>query len=256
MEYHIVKNKKSNGFPLLSARYARVAFTLAEVLITLGIIGVVAALTLPALITNYKKQEIATRLKASQSVISQMLNMSIAEHGDPVNWDFAYVNGTEANSGLSKNLIINLTEKYFLPYLNDTKRSSYMTLAEAGYSEPYHNADGSLNTHNLNALNKNQYVIELANGVSILVYMNSSDITHTLTNILLYIDVNGKRKPNVFGRDTFVAEIKSSSGRFEWLGHGYNRNSLILSCLKSNLSCGELIMHDGWEIKEDYPIKI
>ena len=34
----------------------KLAFTLAEVLITLGIIGVVAALTLPALISNYKKQ--------------------------------------------------------------------------------------------------------------------------------------------------------------------------------------------------------
>ena len=31
-------------------------FTLAEVLITLGIIGVVAALTLPSLVTNYQKQ--------------------------------------------------------------------------------------------------------------------------------------------------------------------------------------------------------
>ena len=231
-------------------------FTLSEVLITLGVIGVVAALTLPSLITNYKKQEIATRLKASQSMISQMLNMSIAEHGDPVNWDFANVSGTEANAGLSKNLIINLTEKYFLPYLNDAKRSGYMTLAQAGYSEPYHNADGTLNSFNLNALNKNQYVIELANGVTIMVYMNSSAETNTLTNILLYIDVNGKRKPNVFGRDVFVAQIKSDSGRFEWLGHGYTREGLIFSCLNNNLSCGELIMHDGWEIKDDYPIKI
>lgn len=33
------------------------AFTLAEVLITLGIIGVVAALTIPGLITNFQKRE-------------------------------------------------------------------------------------------------------------------------------------------------------------------------------------------------------
>lgn len=38
-------------------------FTLAEILITLGIIGVVAALTMPALIANYQKQEILSRLK-------------------------------------------------------------------------------------------------------------------------------------------------------------------------------------------------
>ena len=38
-------------------------FTLAEVLITLGIIGVVAALTLPSLITNYQKKQIVAQLK-------------------------------------------------------------------------------------------------------------------------------------------------------------------------------------------------
>ena len=39
----------------------KAAFTLAEVLITLGIIGVVAALTMPSLIAHYRKQEIETR---------------------------------------------------------------------------------------------------------------------------------------------------------------------------------------------------
>ena len=47
----------------------RVAFTLAEVLITLGIIGVVAALTMPALISNYKKTVYVNQLKKSVSVI-------------------------------------------------------------------------------------------------------------------------------------------------------------------------------------------
>lgn len=41
------------------------AFTLAEVLITLGIIGVVAAMTLPTLVQRYKEQETVTRVKNS-----------------------------------------------------------------------------------------------------------------------------------------------------------------------------------------------
>ena len=47
------------------------AFTLAEVLITLGIIGVVAAMTLPTLIQNYRKQQTTTQLKATYSILSQ-----------------------------------------------------------------------------------------------------------------------------------------------------------------------------------------
>ena len=49
----------------------RIAFTLAEVLITLGIVGVVAALTLPVLISKYKHKELETRFKKSYSLISQ-----------------------------------------------------------------------------------------------------------------------------------------------------------------------------------------
>ena len=46
-----------------------VAFTLAEVLITLGIIGVVAAMTMPSLIVNYQKQQTVTRLKKSYNIL-------------------------------------------------------------------------------------------------------------------------------------------------------------------------------------------
>ena len=46
------------------------AFTLAEVLVTLGIIGVVVALTLPAVIANYRKKEYVSILKQSYSVLA------------------------------------------------------------------------------------------------------------------------------------------------------------------------------------------
>ena len=58
------------------------AFTLAEVLITLGIIGVVAAMTLPAIIGHYKKQEIASKLKKFSSTIQNAFTMASAQYGD------------------------------------------------------------------------------------------------------------------------------------------------------------------------------
>ena len=59
----------------------KIAFTLAEVLITLGIIGVVAALTLPSVIQNYKKQVTVTQLKKAYSVLGQVVQKSIADNG-------------------------------------------------------------------------------------------------------------------------------------------------------------------------------
>ena len=57
------------------------AFTLAEILITLGIIGVVAALTVPSLIQNHKKHVIETKLKHVYSIMNQAITMSEIDNG-------------------------------------------------------------------------------------------------------------------------------------------------------------------------------
>ncbi len=64
----------------------KAAFTLAEALITLGIIGVVAALTLPSLIQhNIEKQRVA-QLKKAYSELSQAYNLAVEEFGAPAEW--------------------------------------------------------------------------------------------------------------------------------------------------------------------------
>ncbi len=236
-----------------SHNISRAAFTLAEVLITLGIIGVVAAMTMPTIISNHNKAVVVTKLKSAQSIITQMLTMAIVDHGDPNTWDFNNALGAEISE--TESLIKSLTEKYFLPYLNDAKHSGYMSLKEAGY-EPYKTADGRYNYSNLGDESKKQYVIELANGITIFVYMNSSTISGKLTSVLLYIDVNGKKKPNVFGRDTFVANIDSTTGQFKWLYSSLTHEQIIKECSGNGLSCGALIQHDGWQITDKYPIRI
>ena len=57
-------------------------FTLAEVLITLGIIGVVAALTIPNLMTAHKKHKIEAKLTKAVSTINQIIKQSEAENGE------------------------------------------------------------------------------------------------------------------------------------------------------------------------------
>ncbi len=64
----------------------KVAFTLAEVLITLGIIGVVAALTLPTLIENYKKSEISAKLKKFNTTMAQCVLLSEQDNGPAEEW--------------------------------------------------------------------------------------------------------------------------------------------------------------------------
>ena len=58
------------------------AFTLAEVLITLLIIGIVAALTIPSVMSNYQQQEFKTGLKKAVSVLNEAIQTNIAQEGE------------------------------------------------------------------------------------------------------------------------------------------------------------------------------
>ncbi|MDR1327395.1 MAG: type II secretion system GspH family protein [Heliobacteriaceae bacterium] len=85
----------------------RKGFTLAEVLITLGIIGVVAALTMPSLIQNFKRKEVSVKLKKFHSMMSQAVLLAEIENGKTKEWDFS----------LSSSAFF---EQYLKPYLKTT----------------------------------------------------------------------------------------------------------------------------------------
>ena len=82
---------------------------MAEVLITLGIIGVVAALTLSTVIQNYQKQVTVTKLKKAYSILGQIAQKSLADN-DVVN----FTEGTVATQKLVKEFF----DTYWLPYFN------------------------------------------------------------------------------------------------------------------------------------------
>ena len=100
------------------------AFTLAEVLITIGIIGIVAAITLPVLVSNYRKKVYSSRLKTFYSTMSQAITLSEAENGPKEYWGHS--------SSLVSNKGGQFIEIYLLPYIkNLTKnpgRSNNFTL--------------------------------------------------------------------------------------------------------------------------------
>ena len=64
-----------------SYKLAGFGFTLAEVLITLGIIGIVAALTLPSLLSNFRDKVMVSQAKKSYSNFQNVLNKMMADEG-------------------------------------------------------------------------------------------------------------------------------------------------------------------------------
>ena len=87
-------------------------FTLAEVLITLGIIGVVAALTLPSLISNHQEKVKITKLKKAYSVLSNAYIMTQSKYGDVDNWTDVDLNTFTDTRPLSQQLSSDIGNKF------------------------------------------------------------------------------------------------------------------------------------------------
>ena len=167
-------------------------------MITLGIIGVVAALTLPALIQNTQKKELEAGLKKGASEIAQALNMYRAEHGVSVVYDLG-----------SQNL-----KSYLIKYFQVLEDCGFGfndadTACIKNYGDPdknsttYKNFNGT-NSINLNLFDDGQFV--LADGSLILI--NNSTLSGTDTHTYISIDVNGyNRRPNRLGQDLFMFQI-------------------------------------------------
>lgn len=68
-------------------------FTLAEILITLGIIGVVAAMTIPVLLTNYKANRLRTQFLKTYSVVQQVFKQMEADDVSTNPSDYVRVKG-------------------------------------------------------------------------------------------------------------------------------------------------------------------
>ena len=70
----------------MNTKNLKVAFTLAEVLITLCIIGIVAAMTLPVLMGKYVERERITALKKTYSLLQQAFEIAVVKNGTPDSW--------------------------------------------------------------------------------------------------------------------------------------------------------------------------
>mgnify|MGYP002520658425 CR=1 FL=1 len=155
------------------------AFTLAEVLVTLGIIGVVSAMTVPTLMQNYQRQSYVTQLHKTYNEFSQALLRYQTDRNA--------LNLTEA--GLTSQDAVN---DFIRTYFKNVKECDTMNNC---FASSYKATDGA--TISNYAANAKSYVF--ANGVSIRpLYAKSG-----AKIINMGLDINGQKGPNIGGRDLF-----------------------------------------------------
>lgn len=220
------------------------AFTLAEVLITLGIIGVVAAMTLPALVASHRKTEVETKLKKFYSVMNQAINMTNAEYGEPKYWWKDC--GASGSAACSQDEAIEWFQTYIgkhLQILNIKKATSVS--GKEGFLVYF--KDGSI-------LRMNTYLYDSV------FYINERALTSTQNGINAFafrfnpvLSTGQKEEENIYTqKSTFEPYTTSWNGTREDL---FNNSNYGCAIKDKGGFCAKLIQYDGWEIKDDYPLK-
>ncbi len=194
------------------------AFTLAEVLITLGIIGIVAAMTMSALINKSQQMILKNQFKKSYSVLSQALLKAQVDYGSVPLCHYGLNRSVSPPSigGITTSVECDAFNPFFLKNLNKIqycednayprgcipKYKGFDTMAIEKYpdlseDEAVDMVEGQSGLHEQNILYKNSaYILAdgsiiIANGLKISPY-------------LFAVDINGKKGPNKWGYDLFT----------------------------------------------------
>lgn len=210
----------------------KVAFTLAETLITLGIIGIVAAMTIPTLLTKLSNDRDSAILKEDYSILQQMMKSANEE-------------GAMANIQNPNDLdeMKNWFKTYFLPFIKTTN----VCYDEWGcWSKDVKESNGRKFT-NLNACGYRSISFVLNNGS----YVCMDDFGDSRFGVVpngvtigLMVDVNGNKKPNTIGKDIFTLVFKDE----QLLPGGYDmtqeeiERSCSPRCNLANHRCGSYCM--------------
>ena len=178
----------------------RIAFTLAEVLITLGIIGVVAALTLPSLIQKQQDKATVSRLEKIYSVLSQASLYAREEHGDFEDWNIIDNNQASTRENFA----------YFEPYLKILRKCDNKS---GCWAEQTQSLSGQKARWSDNYKIGVDYIsITLNDGINVVYDFAEPSLNYVYglpsyvnkPYIVFLVDVNGNRRPNKWGRDIFA----------------------------------------------------
>ncbi len=219
----------------------RFGFTLAEVLITLAVIGIVAAITLPGLIVSHQKKTTVTKLRYAMSVLSQALDMAKSDYGDYSTWD--YIDDFD-NKDSRKAFV----DKYVIPYIKGAKPSERSGYDATGLGYPRKNTPHQPDGYVYGMTSPNYYPITILSGIYY--YAGGGGYGY----LTFTVDLNGLSGPNQYGRDIFMFYIQTSTGKL--ITNPYSNIERYCN-ISSASGCSKMIEQNNWEIPDEgYPWKI
>lgn len=164
---------------------AKAAFTLAEVLITLAIIGVVAALTIPTLLNNYNDKVLETRYKKAVNIMTNGFKLMMSNEQVFDVKDLAIMQCSDIDCYLDE-------YKKVFKIVRDNSSPDIMQAFGDEYTIPRNNQKLSFV-----GIEEEVPLFQTADGISYMGVPQNGEIS-------FYADLNGRSEPNTFGKDMFI----------------------------------------------------
>lgn len=217
--------------------FIKKAFTLAEVLITLTIIGVVASLTLPDIKQGVDAKTNMAMLQKTYSTLQQATNMAISEHENPVYW------GMVDNSTESITKVYNYYKPYFKMMRECPNKPGCWAYPMRGLNKTI-----IWSAHNTGWY---QYAFTFTDGVSVLIdiYPASSIRSQFGINVnydaaVFFVDVNSEKNPNQLGKDIFCFVVTERG-----MVPAGMTDTNDCKTNSTGYKCTSKIIQSGWSIK-------
>ncbi len=205
------------------------AFTLAEVLVTLSVIGIIAAFVLPGVIRKYQESINVTKLREVYSQLNAAFNVAVQQFGPPQYWGLL---NSSTNNFDEDGKQYGYIPSENIPYerlLIGLKKELIDGKEKAYQPEAMHGGGG--------IITKQRPIYRLSNGTTLLypAYISSGKCTASggtapYTNICgdIKVDLNGFAPPNKYGHDVFVFYF-TKKGFFP-IGGKNNNTSIKTHC--------------------------
>ena len=221
-------------------------FTLAEILITLAIIGIIAALTIRSVVVDSEKLITETKLKKVYAELQHALNIGAVHNGKMRADDF----------GVGTN--VDVFDIYFAPYLRVDKICYDEKGKDCGYKSGHfwkrrdQNYEQSFQRVSAHGTNMHRTMAKLQNGaVVLLVPFSCSPNCANAGDI--YIDIDGPKGKNLYGRDVFIFTMNFDKNVIIPKNNNDSLNSVKNKCKTTGHWCAAWIVKSGWKIPKDYP---
>jgi len=224
--------------PLFNSGARRAAFTLAEVLITLAVIGIVAALTIPNLVQNYKKSVVETKLKTFYVTMNQAITLSELENGPVETWGMS-------TGSRDKEFLYSLFNKYFKNYLKVIKIDEGESPSSNGTNFPI---------LLLGLPNGSVFSIQGNNQYDITLFIDEKAVKNPEAgkNNFLFRIITPAENNEHYGKMKFAPYAQTWDGTYNGLFH----NERKYGCGEKHSNfCAKLIEVNNWKIPKDYPFK-